>query len=118
MFEMLDHVIGAGELAAAGSTQVNVIRNKTLAAFDENWYRAAEEKISTWKIKDNVNSATQKRFGQRWVRNLSRNMSAIRDCPGVSFLSGLAAASSQSESIPVFLAAAGPGLDKTLPLLR
>jgi len=96
----------------------SVIRNKALTSLDENWYRVVEDKIRTWSMRDDVNSATLKRFGRRWVRNLSRNMSAIRDYPGISRLAGLCAASGDNPALPVFLAAAGPSLDKAGPLLR
>ena len=66
--------------------------------------------------RDSVNTATHRRFGQRWVRNFSHNMSAICDYPGISRLSNFAVAANQP--LPVFLAAAGPSLDKIKPLLR
>jgi len=91
-----------------------VIRNRALCDLDKEWYGAIEEKIRTWSMKDDVNSATFRRFGRRWVRNLSRNMSAVRDCPGISRLGSLAA---EGEPLPVFLAAAGPSLDRIVPLL-
>ena len=91
----------------------SIIRNRTLTTLDEQWYKTIEDKIRTWSMRDDVNAATQKRFGKRWVRNLTRNMSAIRDLPGVSLLANLA-----DTSLPVFLAAAGPSLDKIKPLLR
>jgi hypothetical protein len=59
-------------------------------------------------MRDDVNVATKKKFGKRWIRNLNRNMAAIRDLPGVSRFEGLAAG---DDPLPVFLAAAGPGLD-------
>jgi hypothetical protein len=93
-----------------------VIKNKALTELDKNWYGAIEEKIRTWAMKDEVNTATLKRFGKRWVRNLSRNKSAIRDYPGISRLENLAAENG-AENIPVFLAAAGPSLDKIRSLL-
>ena len=114
----------------------SVIRNRALTGLDEEWYNAVEERIRTYKIKDEVNMATLKRFGRRWVRNLSRNMNAIRDYPGISRLACLAAADTngivadgvrtdgvvtdgaKQRALPVFLAAAGPSLDKILPLLR
>ena len=92
----------------------SVIRSKTLMSLDEQWYKSIEERIRTWTMRDNVNAATHRKFGKRWVRNLTRNMSAIRDLPGVSYLAGLAL----KDNLPVFLAAAGPGLDKIQPLLR
>jgi len=110
----------ANELVQAENAEKkpSVIRNKALVDLDEKWYGAVEEKIRTWTMRDDVNAATLKRFGRRWVRNLSRNMSAIRDYPGISRLADLAAASGESPALPVFLSAAGPSLDKTGPLLR
>lgn len=110
----------ASEESSGGRLTPRVIRNRALFDLDKPWYGAVEEKIRIWAMKDEVNTATFKRFGQRWVRNLSRNMSAIRDFPGVSRLAGLAAGEDPLASgcIPVFLAAAGPSLDKTAPLLR
>ena len=93
-----------------------VIKNKALTELDKSWYAAVEEKIRTWAMKDEVNAATLKRFGKRWVRNLSRNKSAIRDYPGISRLENLAAGNG-TEDAPVFLAAAGPSLDKIRPML-
>jgi hypothetical protein len=105
-----DEIIGKEEKAEA-----SVIRNRALVDLDKDWYGAIEDKLRTWKMRDDVNAATLKRFGKRWVRNLSQNMSAIRDVPGISRLAGLAAG---AESLPVFLAAAGPSLDKIAPLLH
>jgi hypothetical protein len=80
---------------------------------DEAWYASVESRIKTWLSRDDVNRATLKRFGKRWVRNLSRNTAAIRDLPGINALTGVLAGT----DIPVFLAAAGPTLDKTAPIL-
>lgn len=90
-----------------------VIRNRALISLNEEWYAAVEANIRNWYLRDDVNNATLKRFGRRWVRNLARNMSAIRDLPGISRLTGLAA----GEALPVFLAAAGPSLDDVSPFL-
>jgi len=90
-----------------------IIRNRALVDLDEEWYGAVESRIQTYCMKDDVNMATLRRFGKRWVRNLSRNMVSIRDLPGVSHIAGLA-----GETLPVFLAAAGPSLDLAGPLLR
>jgi len=112
----------AGELVSIDSIDDKpvpfVIRNRALTGIDEQWYKTVEERIRTWTMRDEVNSATLKRFGKRWVRNLSRNKSAIRDYPGVSRLADLASVKDSGEELPVFLAAAGPGLDRTAPLLR
>jgi hypothetical protein len=108
-----NELAGSGKKPSAGG-HPRVIRNRALVFLDENWYRQAETRINSLASKDDVNSATLKRFGKRWVRNLSHNMKAIRDYPGVSRLEGLAGG---NDAIPVFLAAAGPSLDKILPLL-
>jgi len=110
----------------------SIIRNRALMGLDEQWYKKIDDRIRAWSMRDDVNTATHKRFGQRWVRNLSRNMSVIRDFPGVSNLTGMAlaeefspqtktrgsGADKEMEAFPVFLAAAGPSLDKITPLLR
>jgi hypothetical protein len=88
-----------------------LIRNRALTGLDEEWYAGAEQRIKTWYFRDDVNTATLRRFGKRWVRNLALNRKAIRDLPGVSHLEGCLA------SIPVLLAAAGPSLDRIAPLL-
>ncbi|MCL2243408.1 MAG: DUF115 domain-containing protein [Treponema sp.] len=113
----------------------SIIRNRALTALDEEWYKSVEDRIRTWAMRDEVNMATHRRFAARWVRNLSRNMETIRDYPGISRLAGLASGDfsntnkgvlnnitegmkTRSDTLPVFLAAAGPSLDKITPLLR
>ena len=108
--------IADGFISDGEKAEPAVIRNRALIDLDKEWYGVAEEKLRTWSMKDDVNSATLKRFGRRWVRNLSRNMSAIRDYAGISRLAGLAAAI--ADGAPVFLAAAGPSLDKVRPFLQ
>ncbi|MDR2135667.1 MAG: DUF115 domain-containing protein [Treponema sp.] len=103
-------------------TAPGIIRNRALVAADEEWYAAVEQGIGAWLNREKVNQATLRRFGRRWVRNLARNMDAIRDLPGISRLQGVLAAGSggnpvSGSGIPVFLAAAGPSLDGAGPLL-
>jgi hypothetical protein len=95
----------------------HVMRNRTLTGIDEQWYASVENRIRAWTMRDDVNQATLKKFGRRWVRNLIYNMSAIRDFPGISRLAGIAAGNNVSGGLPVFLAAAGPGLDSIASLL-
>ncbi|MDR0731798.1 MAG: DUF115 domain-containing protein, partial [Treponema sp.] len=103
-----------------------IIRNRTLMAADQEWYDAVEQGIRAYVNRDKVNQATLRRFGRRWVRNLARNMEAIRDLPGISALRGVLAGGpgngnaekpGNGPGIPVFLAAAGPSLDEAGPLL-
>jgi len=70
--------------------KISVIRNKALTGLDEQWYSSVQDRIRVWTMKDEVNKATHKRFGQRWVRNFLRNIDAVRDYPGISHLAGMA----------------------------
>ena len=109
-----DGVTGALSLfKSSPGTPPPVIQNRALTGLDESWYSAVEERIKIWNTRTSVNRATQKRFGTRWVRNLSKNLEAVRDRPGISRLEGLL---SQTD-IPVFLAAAGPTLNETSAIL-
>jgi len=90
-----------------------VIRNRALCDLEREWYARTDDKIAEWNKRTNVNQATKKRFGKRWVKNLSLNLQAVRDLPGISRLEGILA----QKDIPVFLAAAGPSLDETEPYL-
>jgi len=96
-----------------------ILRNRSLTGIDEQWYSVVENKIRAWAMKDDVNAATLKKFGRRWVKNILRNAEAIRDLPGISRFAGLCGASDGAAGgpLPVFMAAAGPGLDKVSGLL-
>ena len=94
-----------------------VIRNRALTGKDEEWYKGAEDRIMTWNSRTNVNRATQKRFGKRWVRNLSKNLHSIPDFPGIARLEEIVKDKIRGGDIPVFLAAGGPGLDAAGPIL-
>jgi len=102
-----------------------ILRNMTLTGIDEQWYSVVENKIRAWAMKDDVNSATLKKFGKRWVKNILRNSCAIRDLPGISRFAGLAGIAGEgfndgapgAPPLPVFMAAAGPGLDTIRSLL-
>jgi len=107
------------EKGANEKLKVELLRNRPLTGIDEQWYASVENKLRAWAMKDDVNSATLQKFGKRWVRNIVKNLSSIRDLPGISRFAGLADAggSSGAPPLPVFIAAAGPGLDKVISLL-
>jgi hypothetical protein len=98
---------------AQGSGKFTLIRNRALMSLDPGWYAAAEQRIHAWSSREDVNTATLRRFGKRWVRNLAANREAIRDLPGVSELF----ARLSPLPFPVLLVAAGPSLDRVAPLL-
>ena len=90
-----------------------VIQNKALYSLDEDWYKNAENQIKIRETRANVNRATQKRFGKRWVKNLSKNLESVKTIPGIKHLRDLF----KAKNIPVFLAAAGPTLDMSSAML-
>jgi hypothetical protein len=82
-----------------------IIRNRALYQIDEAYYKATENCINTWRAKDEVNAATLKRFGKRWIKNEAANLAAYRDLPGIALLKA-------RFDFPLLLVAAGPSLDK------
>ena len=103
----------AGKNEDAKKLKPLVIRSKYLTGFDEQWYNSIENRIKSFVMRDDVNEATLKKFGKRWIKNISRNMSKTRDLPGILAFKGFAV----EKHFPVFLAAAGPSLDKVASLL-
>jgi hypothetical protein len=101
------------ERPGADSRGCVLVRNRALASLDPEWYSAVERRIHAWSSREDVNMATLRRFGKRWVRNLGKNREAIRDLPGVSELFARLA----PLPFPVLLVAAGPSLDRVAPLL-
>jgi hypothetical protein len=100
------------QAASKSLSQPAILKNRSLINLDEDWYAETEAKIRAWASRSQVNSATLRRFGKRWVKNLSKNRDKIYRYPGISCLEGILGGEH-----PVFLAAAGPSLDKTAPLL-
>ncbi|MDR2864361.1 MAG: DUF115 domain-containing protein [Spirochaetaceae bacterium] len=96
-------------LNSAGGIRA-LIRNQALLALDNTWAAEVQNAVDLWKNKDEINEATLRRFGKRWVRNLGTNLDAIRDLPGAALLAG-------QFDFPLFVAAAGPSLDKIKPYL-
>ncbi|MDR1177837.1 MAG: DUF115 domain-containing protein [Spirochaetaceae bacterium] len=87
------------------------IKTRSLVALDEDWYGQAESAASALLRRGEINRATLKKFGRRWVRNLGKNREAIRDLPGIAALAGA------GRDFPALLVAAGPSLDRIAPLL-
>jgi hypothetical protein len=99
--------------AGGGGGGLALIRNRGLMGLDPQWYAAVEQRLQGWSSREDVNMATLRRFGKRWVRNLAANREAIRDLPGVSEL----LARLSPLPFPALLVAAGPSLDRVAPLL-
>ena len=91
-----------------------LVKNRALCSIDEQWYKQVEAYIRSHITRANVNKATQKRFGERWVKNLAKNLNSIKDFPGISHMEGILS----EKNIPVFLAAACPTLDSIKPHIK
>jgi hypothetical protein len=96
----------------ASTAPPDLLKNRTLLSLDEDWYGEVERHIRVWVSRDDVNAATLRRFGKRWVRNLAANLEAIRDLPGITGLAGML-----EGRYPALLVAAGPSLDELGPFL-
>lgn len=94
-----------------GTRKVRVLENKAEAGLYPDWYGRAKALLARWQAKETINTATLRRFGRLWVRNLARNLDAIPRHLGVAGLEG------RFEGIPAVITAAGPSLDEVLPLL-
>jgi hypothetical protein len=134
--EALSGVLSLFENPGGAGKPPDILKNRVLTELDGDWYAGVEGRIRAWTSRDDVNAATLRRFGKRWVRNLARNLEAIRDVPGVRWLEGVLAgaapnaapspgagcvagrAGNRLSGVPVFLAAAGPSLDLAGPLLK
>jgi hypothetical protein len=101
----------SGVLALFGG-KPEILSNRALRSLDAPWYDKVEEILRFSVSKNEVNQATLRRFGKRWVRNLGANMAAIRDLPGIRALTDCLGG-----EFPVLLAAAGPSLDEIGPYL-
>ncbi len=100
---------GLGDfLDDASPRSIAVIENRAmLAAFPEA-AQALKEQVERYRLRDEINAATLRRFGRLWVRNLSRNVLAAASSPGVSALAG------RLSGLPALVVAAGPSLDELL----
>jgi hypothetical protein len=88
-----------------------VLRLRPVYAKNEEYYKKADAVLSRLASRRDINLNTLKRFGRLWVRNLARNIPLIETSPGIHRIEGKLA------GFPVFVAAAGPGLDEVLPYL-
>ncbi len=108
---LLDAPVGLINTVLGETAQVHVVRMRSLAAKDVNYFRAVDEELRSVTARKDINKNTLARFGKRWVRNLIRNLHLIPRSRGVHELEG------NFDGIPCIVLAAGPSLDEIIPHL-
>lgn len=90
---------------------IQIFKHRSLYELDTEYYKEIDTLIQHFISRRDVNTATLKKFGELWVRNLISNLDYLPEAGDVGELSGL------FSNLPVLLLAAGPSLDKILPYL-
>ncbi len=91
--------------------ELQIFKHRALYELDREYYREVNTYIQHFLSRKKVNSATLKKFGELWVRNLISNLNYLPEAGDVGDLTKIYAHS------PVLLLAAGPSLDSILPLM-
>ncbi len=90
---------------------IQIFKHRALYEFDRKFYSEVNSIIQNFISRRDVNTATLKKFGELWVRNLISNLDYLPEAGDVGELAGL------FTNLPVLLLAAGPSLDNILPHL-
>lgn len=90
---------------------IQIFKHRALYDLNSEYYNEVNTLIQNFISRRDVNTATLKKFGKLWVRNLISNLDYLPEAGDVGELSGL------FNNFPVLLLAAGPSLDIVLPYL-
>ena len=91
---------------------IQILKHRSLYELNYEYYKEIDKIVQHYISRKEVNTATLKKFGELWVRNLISNLEYLPDADDVEKLSGL------FNKLPVLLLAAGPSLDNVLPLMN
>jgi len=91
---------------------LSVDDNPALTAANRPWFDEFAVLRKRTREKKEINANTLRRFGDLWLKNMSRNLHEMRDRPGIGSLGG------RFSGMPVLVIAAGPSLDRMLPRLK
>ncbi len=131
--ERLGFVVGGEPDAVLAALDASNVRRPQIFGIsavekgDEAWYRALRDALRRFSDKESINENTLRRFGGRWVRNLSHNLPLLAELPGTSLLensfacpasAGTAEACVPRQGLPALVLAAGPSLDEVLPYIE
>jgi len=90
---------------------VSIVAPRSLVRPHEEYYTKLRAVVDSFTARREINLNTLNRFGKRWVRNLTANITHL---PGAQRLHSLKGA---CENLPALLLAAGPSLDTVLEYL-
>jgi len=91
--------------------KLQIFKHRALYELDSEYYREVDTYIQHFLSRKEVNSATLKKFGKLWVRNLINNLNYLPKAGDVGDLT------KKYKNYPVLLLAAGPSLDNILPIM-
>ena len=90
---------------------IQIFKHRAIYELNTEYFREVNKLIQHFVSRREVNTATLKKFGELWVRNLISNLDLLPEAENVGVLSG------HFKNLPVLLLAAGPSLDSILPHL-
>lgn len=90
---------------------LSLYQNPSCTIHNPQWFEEFATLIERNKQKTEINSNTLRRFGDLWLKNLSKNLCYMRDKKGIALFKDM------FSNIPALLIAAGPSLDEIVPYL-
>ncbi len=92
--------------------EIAVIKNRNLTEIEDEYFSAVDNNIKRFTERKKVNTATLKKFGRIWIRNLIYNLCIFPEAESIDLLDNIFG------SFPVLLLAAGPSLKEILPHIK
>ncbi len=99
-------------LRTSSPGETAVIKNRNLTGIEEEYFRAVDSSIDRFLERKKVNTATLKKFGPIWIRNLISNICIFPEAASIDLIENIFG------SFPVLLLAAGPSLKEILPHIK
>lgn len=99
----------AAFLESTGLDTLPVHEPPALTAPNRPWFDEFAAIKKRNRERREINANTLRRFGDLWLKNMCKNLSVLRDLPGIASFADILA------DVPVLVLAAGPSLDRILP---
>ncbi|MBT3273254.1 MAG: motility associated factor glycosyltransferase family protein [Spirochaetales bacterium] len=99
-------------LNTINTASIGAVSPRSLTRHNEAYFSRLQAVIDSFIERRTINRNTLKRFGRRWIRNLSDNLPYLPEGERLASLHGL------YRGLPALILAAGPSLDEVLPFLH